>query len=294
MLMMREKVLALLLIISVFANGYLLLMYHPAFDSPIPGVNFTLLDSLFGQGNSSSEDLYYVDESGNIIPIPSPSPTSTPNIGDIDLSPDELAGHRDAESNESVSLPVGEVTVTPTVEVTTPAPVDPLVTYTSAKYGFSLRYPRNWTMNEAAAGRTVLTLTAPVETACDSETSQCYQYAATFTVEIDQTPSNTVLEDYFNRAVSKLQLEYSITTTTRSASSLLSNTRAYQIEYYTHDKRGNAIRSFMQYYAIIDGKGYIISYFGPYSIRENVFDHNKADAQRIIDSLSITRSYKPV
>ena len=196
--------------------------------------------------------------------------------------------------NESVSLPVEEVTVTPTVEVTTPAPVDPLVTYTSDKYGFSLRYPRNWTVNEAVAGRTVLTLTAPIETACDSDTSQCYKYVATFTVEIDQNPSITVLEDYFNRAVSKLQSEYSITTTTRSAPALLSATRAYQIEYYTHDKRGNAVRSFMQYYAIIDGKGYIISYFGPYSIRENVFDHNKGDAQRIIDSVSITRSYKPV
>jgi hypothetical protein len=294
MFMIREKVLALLLIISVFANGYLILMYHPAFDSPIPGVNFTPLDSLFGQGNSSSEDISYVDEFGNIMPIPSPSPTFTPDIGDVDPSPDELAGHGDGEANESVSLPVGELTVTPTVEVTTPAPVDPLVTFTSAKYGFSLRYPRNWTVNEAVAGRTVLTLTAPVETACDSETSQCYKYAATFTVEIDQNPSNTVLEDYFNRAVSRLQLEYSITTTTRSAPALLSNTKAYQIEYYTHDKRGNAVRSFMQYYAIIDGKGYIISYFGPYSIRENVFDHNKGDAQRIIDSISITRSYKPV
>jgi hypothetical protein len=281
--MMREKVLALLLIISVFANGYLLLMYHPALDSYIPGVNFTPLNSLFVQGNASSEDLPYVDESGNIIPILSPSPTLTPDIGQIDQSPDK-----------SVSLPVEQVTVTPTVEVTTPAPVDPLETYTSPKYGFSLRYPRNWTVNEAVAGRTVLTLTAPVETACDSETSQCYKYAATFTVEIDQNPSTTGLEDYFNRAVSKLQLEYSITTTTRSASALLSNTRAYQIEYYTHDKRGNAVRSFLQYYAIIDGKGYIISYFGPYSIRENVFDHNKGDAQRIIDSLNITRFYKPV
>ena len=291
---MREKVLALLLIISVFANGYLILMYHPAFDSHIPGVNLTPLDSLFGQGNSSSEDLSYIDEFGNIIPIPSPSQTFTPDMGDTDQTPDELAGHGDGETNESVSLPVEEVTVTPTVEVTTPAPVDPLVTYTSAKNNFSLRYPKNWTVNEAVAGRTVLTLTAPVETACDSETSQCYKYIATLTVEIDQNPSNKALEDYFNKAVSRLQLEYSITTTTKSAPALLSTTRAYQIEYYTHDKRGNPVRSFMQYYAIIDGKGYIISYFGPYSIRENVFDHNKGDAQRIIDSVSITRSYKQV
>jgi hypothetical protein len=294
MLMIREKVLALLLIISVFANGYLLLMYHPALDSYLPGVNFTPLDSLFGQGNSSSENVAYVDEFGNIIPIPSPSPTFIPDIVDNDRSPDDLAGDGDGESNESMSLPVVEVTVTPTVEITEPVPVDPIVTYTSDKYGFSLRYPKNWTVNEAVAGRTVLTLTAPVETSCDSETSQCYKYIATLTVEIDQNPSTTVLEDYFNKAVSKLQLEYSITTKTKSAPAMLSATKAYQIEYYTHDKRGNAVRSFMQYYAIIDGKGYIISYFGPYSVRENVFDHNKGDAQSIIDSLSITRSFKPM
>lgn len=281
---MREKVLGLLLIISVFANGYLLLMYHPALNSHIPGANFTPFESFFGQGNSSSEYLYYVDEFGNVLPIPSPSPAFTPDTGGIE---------RDGEANESEILPVVEVTVTPTVTVTETVPVDPLATYTSAKYGFSLRYPRNWTVNEVVAGRTVLTLTAPIEKACDSETSQCYQYVATFTVEIDQNPSTTVPEDYFNKAISKLQLEYSITTKTRSAPALLSNARAYQIEYYTRDKRGNPVRSFMQYYAIIDGKGYIISYFGPYSVRENVFDHNKADAQEIIDSLNITRSFKP-
>ena len=291
---MRVKVLALLLIISVFANGYLLLVYHPAFDSYIPGVNFTPLNSFLGQGNSSSENLSYVDEFGNLLPIPTPSPTITPDTGDTDQTPDELAGEGGGEANESGSHPAVEVTVTPTVEITEPVPVDPLVTYTSAKYNFSLRYPKNWTVNEAVAGRTVLTLTAPVETACDSETSQCYKYIATFTVEVDQNPSTNVLEDYFNKAVSKLQLEYSITTTTNSATAQLSNTKAYQIEYYTHDKRGNPVRSFLQYYAVIDGKGYIISYFGPYSVRENVFDHNKADAQRIIDSVSITRSFKLV
>ena len=201
---MRVKVLALLLIISVFANGYLLLMYHPALDSYIPGVNFSTLNSFLWQGNSSSEYLYYIDEFGNSIPIPTPSPAFIPDTGNIDQTPDELAG-QGSEANESGSHPVVEVTITPTVEITEPVPVDPFVTYTSAKNNFSLRYPKNWTVNEAVAGRTVLTLTAPVETACDSETSQCYKYIATLTVEIDQNPSNKALEDYFNKAVSKLQ-----------------------------------------------------------------------------------------
>jgi hypothetical protein len=292
--MIREKVLALLLVISVFTNGYLLLMYYPGLDSRIPGVNSSILDSLPGQRNVSSENEFYLDEYGQIISFPSPSPTITQDIGGIDHSPDKPAGTEYSGENETGSLTVPEVTLTPSVEVTEPVLVDPYIPYTSAKYGFSLRYPRNWTVNEVVAGRTVLTLTAPVETGCDSETSQCYKYIASFTVEIDQKPHTLVLEDYFNKAVSRLQIEYYITTTSKSAPAMLSDTRAYQIEYYTHDKRGNAARSFMQYYTIIDGKGYIISYFGPYSLRENVYDHNKADAQRIIDSLNITRTFKPV
>jgi hypothetical protein len=293
MLMMREKVLALLLVISVFANGYLLMMYYPGLDSKIPGLNSSPLDSFFSQENSFPEQDLYVDDNGQIISFPSRSPTVTPDIMDIGNSPDELAGREDVQGNESATPLVPEVTVMPTPEETEPVPVDPFATYTSAKYGFSLRYPKTWTVTEAVAGRTVLTLTAPVETACDAETSQCYKYIANFTVEIDQKPYTLVLEDYFNSAVSKLQIDYYITTTSKSAPTMLSDTRAYQIEYYTHDKRGNSVRSFMQYYAIIDGKAYIISYFGPYSLRENVYDHNKPDAQRIINSIDITRTFKP-
>lgn len=286
---MREKVLALLLVISVLANGYLILTYHPALDSHSPGLNSSPFDFLFVQNNSSPENVPIFDEYGQ--PVSSPSLEVTPDTGYRNQSPVKPG---EGERNGSVSIPEVAVTETPTVEVTTPVTVDPYATYTSAKYGFSLRYPRSWFINEAVAGRTVLTLGAPVETMCDSDTNQCYKYVANFTVEIDSNPSTLVIEEYFNNAVARLQRDYFITTTTRSATAMLSNARAYQIEYYTHDKRGNPVRSFMQYYTIIDGKAYIISYFAPYSLRENVFDHNKADAQQIIDSIEIIRTFKPV
>jgi len=280
---MREKVLALLLVISVLANAYLILTYHPALDSNSPGSNSSFFDIFFVQNTSFPENATIVD---NI-----PSPEVTPDIGDRNQSSVKPG---EGEGNESVNITVSTVTETPTVEVTPTVTVDPYTTYTSAKYGYTLRYPRSWFINEAVAGRTILTLGAPVETMCDSDTNQCYKYVANLTVEIDANPSTLVIEDYFNNAVARLQRDYSITTTSRSATAMLSNARAYQIEYFTHDKRGNPVRSFMQYYTIIDGKGYIISYFGPYSLRENVFNHNKADAQQIIDSIEIIRTFKPV
>ncbi|MDD1707655.1 MAG: hypothetical protein LUQ33_00605 [Methanoregulaceae archaeon] len=288
--MMREKVLVLLLVLSLCGNIYLVFFDAAPLGPLLEKVNGSNLSPLFGNSNSSTENEFYIDENGEIIVFPSPSPTPeiNPGNGNADNSSDEVL---DGEVNGSETLPTTEVTVIPTE--TEPIPLDPWVTYNSTKYGFSIRYPRNWTVNEVVAGRTVLTLTAPIEKECDSETSQCYDYIARFTVEIDQKPYTIVLEDYFNRAVSQLQLEYHITTTSKSAPAVMSDTRAYQIEYYTHDKRGNADRSFMQYYVIIDGKAYIISYFGPYSSWENVYNHNKGDAQRIVDSMSITRVYKP-
>ena len=294
--MMRENVLALLLVISLCANGYLIFFDHSAIDQYIPGVNGIPDINL---SNISGQNNFIMDENGEIIAVPPSSAVELtqdippPGKNSSVSQPDTPAGRPDNEDNEDVELPQPEVTLIPGTEVTASLPVDPLVTYTSTKNGFSLRYPRNWTVNEAVAGRTVLTLTAPIETGCDSDTSQCYEYIARFTVEIDQKPNTLVLEDYFNKAVSQLQLEYHITTTSKSSPAVLSSSRSYQIEYYTHDDRGNADRNFMQYYTIIDGKGYILSYFGPYSTWDNVYHHNKADAQGVVDSFSVNRTYKP-
>lgn len=294
--MMRENVLALLLVLSLCANAYLIFFSHSPIDQYIPGVNGIPVADF---SNISGQNNYIVDENGEIIAVsPSAAIELTPDLpppgeDSFESPPDTPEVDQDSEDQSEGELPAPEGTLIPDTEVTEPVVVDPLVNYTSTRYGFSLRYPRNWTMNEAVAGRTVLTLVAPIETGCDSETSQCYEYIATLTVEVDQNPHTLVLEDYFNKAVSLLQLEYHITTTSKSAPAIMSNTRSYQIEYYTHDERGNADRDFMQYYAIIDGKGYILSYFGPYSSWENVYDHNKADAQGIVDSFSVTRTYKP-
>jgi hypothetical protein len=292
--MMRENVLVLLLVISLCGN-VILVFFNPLLTGSVPGLNSSPDFPGIDLSKISGHSEFIVDEYGNLIAVPPTSETrGAPDLTDP-YTESALSSDSEAEDlNQSAVLIRAEptLTLTPTPEVTEEVPLDPWITYANKKYGFSLRYPRNWSINEAVAGRTVLTLTAPIETGCDADNSQCYNYIANFTVEIDQKPQTVILEDYFNKAVSNLQLNYYITTTSKSAPALLSDVRAYQIEYYTHDKRGNADRSYMQYYAVIDGKVYIVSYFGPYSNWENVYNHNKADAQRILDSITVIRTFK--
>jgi len=291
--MMREKVLVLLLIMSLCGN-VILVFFNPLLPPSLTGANSTSGFAGIDLSKISGHNDFMVDEYGNLIGIPPTQDTpGEPNLtvprGDSDLSSSDPEAE---ELNETAVMITDDPTMTPTPEVTEEIPLDPLVTYENKKFGFSLRYPRNWTINEAAAGRTVLTLTAPIERGCDSETSQCFNYIANLTVEIDSKPKTLILEDYFNSAVSQLQMDYYITTTSKSAPALLSDTRAYQIEYFTRDKRGNADRKFMQYYTLIDGKGYIVSYFGPYSTWENVYDHNKPDALKVVNSFTVKRTFK--
>ena len=272
--MNREHVLAVILVLSLCANIYLVFTDHSSLDGDIQGVVHRALlypDPVTVNNTSLSDG--YVGSDGGKEP-----PNSTGDLPDI--SPDIT----------SVKTPV----VTP---VPTPVPTpDGWAGYSSKKYAFSVRYPVTWELNDGSTGSPgrMLVLTAPPESDCDQINAQCFKYIASMTFEIDQHPDTLVLEDYFNSAVAALQRDYGITATSKSASCMLSGNRAYQIEFYTRDERGNPDKSYMQYYTLIDKKGYIISYTGPYSTWENVFSHNKGDAQRIIDSFWVERTYEVV
>lgn len=164
-------------------------------------------------------------------------------------------------------------------------------TYENAKWRFSLQYPPNWTLKEGASPASVTVITAPVETSCSPQTLQCYEYTAMVTVSIDTNVGTGGLEEYFTKKIAALQQQLGITATSKSAQTILSGERAYWIEYYTRDSRGNPSKRFMQYYALLDRKVYIITYSGPYSTNENVYSRNKADAQKIIESFSVKREY---
>jgi hypothetical protein len=284
-IMMREKVLTVLLIISLCANAYLIFFNHSTLDRRVQGIVSPILFPASGIENNSSTGSPVLEEDPSETTEPVPDETirelSTPQA-----TPEETM--------EATSGPTPEVTVEETPEPT-PAP-DAWINYTNTKNKFSLQYPPSWNISETSTGSSgrVLVLTAPVERECPQESTQCYEYIASMTIVIDPNPGTPNPEDYFTIAVAALQEKYSITSTSKSASCLLSGVRAYQIEFFTRDERGNPERSYMQYYGLFDGKAYIISYTGPYSTGENVYSHNKADAQRIIDSFVVDRTYTVV
>jgi hypothetical protein len=260
--MMREKILAVLLIISLSANVYLVFFEQSSdqgFQQLVnihmhPGENIT---------NSSNNS-----ELNRTVAVSLPTPTNV------------------------TTVPTQTPTPKPTPSPTPP----PWISYSNSKYRFSLEYPREWDFvdKSKSSASPAIIITTPPELECSSETTECYKLLSTFTVDVIQNPETIVLEDYFNDAVSTLQQEYYITTTSKSAPTTLSDNKAYRIDFFTRDERGNPDKSYLQYYTIIDKKVYILTYSGPYSTQETVFDYYKRDAQEIIKSFEVDREYKTV
>jgi hypothetical protein len=278
--MEREKILAVLLVISLCANAYLFLSTTSAVDSTIGNLLSPILFPASGAASNltveGTSEVAWTGELGSEEAMPQdPTPEETP-----------------VPTTEPVPPPTTEPTPEPTRD---PALIT-LINFTSTKYPFSLQYPSNWNISETSTGspRGALLLSAPVEKECPRGDSQCYLYTASMVIEVDPNPATPTPEDYFTMAIAAIQAKYSITSKTKSAPCYLSGSRAYQIEFYTRDERGNPERSYMQYYGIFDGRAYILSYAGPYSTSENVYSRNKGDAQRIVDSFVVERTYKEV
>jgi hypothetical protein len=283
--MEREKILAVLLVISLGANAFLFFSAMPAVDgnvgnllSPIlfpasgAASNVTIdgMSEVAGTGELGSEAALSPEPTVEETPVPTTEPTTPP--------------------------PTTEPTPVPTPEPTQDPSIITLINFSSSKYPFHLQYPSNWNISETSTGspKGALLLTAPVEKECPKASSQCYQYVASMLIEVDPNPGTPNPEEYFTISIAAIQAKYTITSTTKSAPCYLSGSRAYQIEFFTRDQRGNPERSYMQYYGIFDGKAYTISYTGPYSTSVNVYSRNKGDAQRIVDSFAVERTYKVV
>jgi hypothetical protein len=279
--MNREHVLAVILVLSLCANVYLVFTDHSSPNPDVQDFISTIIPGIDHSMNGSPDSLVLNNSSHNNSDQGDANQTDRVNI--------TVDGDPDVQVTETIP------SVTPGTVVPTPTP-DGWTTYTSTKSAFSVDYPTTWELNDGSTGSPsrLLVLTAPTETECDLINAQCFKYIATMNIEIDKNPATLSLEEYFNSAVASLIEDYDITQTSRSASCLLSGNRAYQIEFYTRDERGNPDRSYMQYYTLIDKKGYIISYTGPFSNWENVFSHNKGDAQRIIDSFWVDRTFEVV
>jgi hypothetical protein len=279
--MNREHVLAAILILSLCANVYLVFTDHAFLNPEVQDFVSTIIPGA-GRSMNLSPDSLGLNNS-------SPDNSNQEVVNQTDRGNITVDGDPDMQVTETIpSVIPGTVTPIPTP--------DEWTTYTSKKYAFSVDYPTTWELNDGSTGSPgrMLVLTAPPKTECTLVSAQCFKYIASMTFEIDQHPETLSLDEYFNSAVASLIEDYDITVTSKSASCMLSGNRAYQIEFYTRDERGNPDRSYMQYYTLIDKKGYIISYTGPFSNWENVFYINKGDALRIVDSFEVERIYEVV
>jgi hypothetical protein len=199
----------------------------------------------------------------------------------------------------ATTIPTTEPTAEPTIPPTPEPTPDPNLwkNYTNSKYRFSVTYPPAWELIEKTSGssKTVVVINTPSLQECNPFTGECFVHIASFSVEVDPSPDPAVLEDYFNKAVSKLQQQYAITSTSKSAPTILADNKAYEIDYFTKDSRGNRDKIYVQYYSMIDDRVYILTYSGTFSTNEDsVFETNKPDAQKIIDSFEVERVYKVV
>lgn len=221
-----------------------------------------------------------------------------------------------ADPNSTTGLVATKITPTPEITVaTTPPTPEPTVeptppptpeptpdpnqwkNYTNSKYRFSVTYPPGWELIEktSSSSKTVVVINTPSLQECNPFTGECFMHIATFSVDVVPNPDPAVIEDYFNKAVSKLQQQYAITATSKSAPTILAGNKAYEIDYFTKDSRGNRDKSYVQYYAMIDDKVYIVTYSGTFSTNDDsVFETNKPEAQKIIDSFQVERVYKVV
>ena len=295
----KVKVLIVLLAISLCGNVFLILS---ASENPVTGAvsrsmmhayhqAFPPLDNSSASLNSTANATYEMNDTA-VYENPGDENLSLRDIlismDDEGTLDEELLLTLLAEREWNMSVGEEEIWVEPEP---TPDP-NAWKEYSNAKWRFSLIYPPTWEVKEGSSSSPAATFSAPVEAECSSKTTECYQYVASLTVSIDQKPETIVLEDYFNKKVSKLQKDLAITATSKSAPTTLSGNKAYWIEYYTRDSRGNPSKSYMQYFTILDKKVYILTYSGPFSTAENVYSRNKPEVEKMIKEFVVEREYR--
>lgn len=180
-----------------------------------------------------------------------------------------------------------------TTVIPTPTPPPPThLNYTNAAYPFSLVYPANWTKEEVAGAKSgiLVKFHSPIVTLCNTRKTDCADYVGTLSVSVDPAPKPSNIEEYYNKAIGAVQEKYQITATTKNSVTTLSGMKAYSITYITKDARGNPDKQVLQYYAILYGKGYVITYSaGFYEKRQTMFPQYEEEAESIISTFRVEK-----
>jgi len=147
-------------------------------------------------------------------------------------------------------------------------------TYSNPAYGFSIKYPSNWDVNELAPVITgqkstqvpsgfgprfdVVEFYSPLSTSCTQ--NGCIR--SEVHVEVDPTPFTKNLDDYYVKDVAWISTNNPIEITKHEAKFSLSGQKAYRLDYRLQSSTGSIIDQLnvQRAYVIIGGKAYIITF----------------------------------
>lgn len=158
--------------------------------------------------------------------------------------------------------------VTPSPQATAGART--YLTYTNTSYGFSIDYPSDWTVQEAPvetgqdpgvpAGYTsktdVVEFYSPAVSRCYQGT--CVDVRAEMHVQVDPSPPDTDLDQYYIHDVAAISQNYPIDITGHDAGFKLSGQNAYELDYHVQDDPID-IRV-ERAYTIAAGKAFVLTY----------------------------------
>lgn len=159
-------------------------------------------------------------------------------------------------------------------------------TYTNAQYGITMSYPKNWDVEES--GTVAMRDYGKTTTNVVNFYSPGKDTYVIFSVDVDPS-ATTDLESYYNKAVLALQAYYPHWEMTKhSASTKVSDTNAYRVDYrVTHDDTSK-IDYGVQVYTIVKETPFILTYQGNGLLPENdIFASNLDEAQDMIKSVKI-------
>jgi hypothetical protein len=165
---------------------------------------------------------------------------------------------------------LAEQTVVPEQTVAGAGAAADFSTYTSPHYGFSIKYPAGWEVNEVTPevgtpdgllGKTpVVDFYSPAITRCDSDGENCVLVRSQMTVGVDQAPWTTEISDYYVKDVASISRDNPIKITKNSAQVELAWGKALRLDYNLDPKEIKVIRE----YLVANGNVYIITFHSHY------------------------------
>lgn len=212
----------------------------------------------------------------------------------------EVPGTLSALPENTTSIPAATSPVPP--GNSTPAVT--YLTYSNASYGFSIDYPSDWTVNDAPVANPsdpasppgfepkidVVEFYSPAITRCNN--GDCVLVRSEVHVEVDPSPSTTVLSDYYVKDVAAISQGEEVDITGHNAMFKLSGQNAYRLDF----KTGYDISeiNIQRAYTIIGGKAYVITFHAhaPYSGEVDQFEEYYNTAQDMFKSFQTTASLK--